>query len=211
MLAKDIKTGHILNYNKAPCAIESITVQSPSARGAATFYKYRAQNLITKQKVDITLRGGESLPEADFRKRPVKFMYADAAQIHFLDQEDYNQYSLAKEDLAEESQYLSESLEGVQALIYNDECVGVQLPVAVELKVVQCDPGIEGASAAARTKPATLETGLIVQVPEYLSQGEVIKVDTRTGTCIISRDGGEEGLGRAETPIPRSPRFPPRD
>ncbi len=184
MLAKDIKTGNILNFNEAPCAIESITVQSPSARGAATFYKYRARNLITKQKVDITLRGGESLPEADFRKRPAKFMYADATHVHFLDQEDYNQYSLAKEDLAEESQYLTESLEGVQALIYNDECVGVQLPVAVELKVVQCDPGIKGASATARTKPATLETGLIVQVPEYLSQGEVIKVDTRTATFL---------------------------
>ncbi len=184
MLAKDIKTGSILNYNEAPCAIESITVQSPSARGAATFYKYRARNLITKQKVDITLRGGESLPEADFRKRPVKFMYSDATHIHFLDQEDYNQYSLAKEDLAEESRYLTESLEGVQALIYNDECVGVQLPVAVALKVVQCDPGIKGASATARSKPATLETGLVVQVPEYLSQGEVIKVDTRTGTYL---------------------------
>ena len=134
--------------------------------------------------MDITLRGGESLPEADFRKRPVKFMYADATHVHFLDQEDYNQYSLAKEDLAEESQYLTESLEGVQALIYNDECVGVQLPVAVALKVVQCDPGVKGASATARTKPATLETGLIVQVPEYLSQGEVIKVDTRTATYL---------------------------
>jgi elongation factor P len=181
MIAKDIKTGHIVNYNEAPCMIESITVQSPSARGAATFYKYRARNLITKQKVDITLRGGESLPEADFRKRPVKFMYADADQMHFLDQEDYNQYSLAKNDLAEESKYLTEELEGVQALIYNDECVGVQLPVAVALKVVQCDPGIKGSSATARTKPATLETGLVVQVPEYLSQGEMIKVDTRNG------------------------------
>ena len=72
----------------------------------------------------------------------------------------------------------------MQALIYNDECVGIQLPVAVALKVVQCDPGIKGASATARTKPATLETGLIVQVPEYLSQGEVIKVDTRTATYL---------------------------
>ncbi len=181
MIAKDIKTGHIVNFNEAPCIVESITVQSPSARGAATFYKYRARNLITKQKVDITLRGGESLPEADFRKRPVKFMYADADRMHFLDQEDYNQYSLSKNDLAEESKYLTEELEGVQALIYNDECVGVQLPVAVPLKVVQCDPGIKGSSATARTKPATLETGLIVQVPEYLSQGEMIKVDTRNG------------------------------
>ena len=144
MIAKDIKTGHIVNYNDAPCMIESITVQSPSARGAATFYKYRARNLITKQKVDITLRGGESLAEADFRKRPIKFMYADATHMHFLDQEDYNQYSLPKDDLAEESKYLTEDLEGLQALIYNDECVGIQLPVTVALKVVQCDPGDQG-------------------------------------------------------------------
>ena len=111
-------------------------------------------------------------------------MYADAAQLYFLDQEDYNQYLLAKEDLVEESKYLTEALDGVQALIYNDECVGIQLPVAVELKVIECDPGIKGASATARSKPAKLETGLVVQVPEYLSQGEVIKVDTRDGTYL---------------------------
>ena len=181
MLAKDIKNGSILNYNDAPCLVESITVQSPSARGAATFYKYRARNLISKQKVDITLRGGESLDEADFRKRAVKFMYADATHLHFLDQEDYNQYSLRKPDLEQEAFYLTEDLEGIQALIYNDECVGIQLPVAVVLKVVQCDPGIKGASATARTKPATLQTGLVVQVPEYLAQGETVKIDTRTG------------------------------
>ena len=184
MIAKDIKTGTIVNYNDAPCMIESITVQSPSARGAATFYKYRARNLITKQKVDITLRGGESLDEADFRKRAIKFMYADPTHVHLLDQENYEQYSLVKEDVAEESQYMTENLEGMQALIYNDECVGVQLPVAVALKVVECDPGIKGASATARSKPATLETGLIVQVPEYLSQGETIKVDTRDGSYL---------------------------
>jgi elongation factor P len=181
MIAKDIKRGHIVNYNGAPCIIESINVQSPSARGAATFYKYRARNLITKQKVDITLRGGESLPEADFQKRPVKFMYADAAETHFLDDGNYEQYSLVRDDIADELNYLTENLEGIQALIYNDQCVGIQLPVTVELKVTQCDPGIKGASATARSKPATLETGLVVQVPEYLSQGEVIKVDTRSG------------------------------
>jgi len=181
MLAKDIKTGMIVVYNEAPCIIESITVQSPSARGAATFYKYRGRNLITKQKVDITLRGGESLNEADFRKRAVKYMYSDPTHFHFLDQENYEQYSLTREDVAGESPYLIEDLEGVMAMIYNDECVGIMLPVAVVLKIAQCDPGIKGASATARTKPATLETGLVVQVPEYLAQGESIKVDTRTG------------------------------
>ena len=181
MQAKEVKSGHIVNYREAPCLIESVTVQSPTARGAATFYKFRARNLITRQKVDITLRGNDSMDAADFRKRAVKFMYADAAQLYFLDQEDYNQYALAKEDVAEEAQYLSEELEGVQALIYNDECVGIQLPVAVALTVVECDPAIKGASATSRTKPAKLETGLIVQVPDYLTAGEKIKVDTRTG------------------------------
>ena len=181
MLAKEIKRGHIVNYNGAPCLIETVNVQTPSARGAATFYKFRARNLSTRQKVDITLRGAESLDQADFTRRPVKYIYADATHLHFLDQQDYNQYALAKEDLVEESKYLTEELEGVQALIYNEQCIGIQLPVAVELKVTQCDPGIKGASATARTKPATLETGLVVQVPEYLAEGETIKVDTRSG------------------------------
>jgi elongation factor P len=69
----------------------------------------------------------------------------------------------------------------VQALIYNGECVGIQVPATVTLKVTQCDPGVKGNSATGRTKPATLETGFIVQVPEYLAEGEVVKVDTRSG------------------------------
>jgi elongation factor P len=181
MIAKDIKNGAVLNYNGAPCIIETISVNSPSARGAATIYKYRARNLVTKTKVDIVLRGGESLEEANFERRPIKFMYADATHMHFLDQQDYNQYSLPLADIAGEAPYLTENLEGVQAMIYNDECVGIQLPVVVELKVTQCDPGIRGNSATSRNKPATLETGLVVQVPEYLSQGELVKIDTRTG------------------------------
>ncbi len=181
MQAKDIKRGAIVNYGDAPCMIESVSVQSPSARGAATFYKFRARNLITKQKVDITLRGGEGLDEADFRRRQVKYLYADAADMIFMDQENYEQYSLAKDDLEDESKYITEELDGLQALLYNDQCVGVQLPVAVELKVAQCDPSVKGDSATGRTKPATLETGLVIQVPEYLKEGEVVKVDTRSG------------------------------
>ena len=184
MQAKDIKRGSIVVYDGAPCIIESISVQSPSARGASTLYKYRARNLVTKQKVDITLRGGESLDEADFQRRAIKYMYADADNYYFLDQTDYNQYGLSKEDLEEESNYFTENLEGMQALIYNGECIGIQLPLTVTLVVVECDPGIKGASATSRTKPAKLETGLVVQVPEYLTAGETIKIDTRTGAFL---------------------------
>jgi elongation factor P len=181
MQAKEIKPGAILNYDGAPVLVEKVNVQSPSARGAATLYKFRGRNLVTRQKVDFVLKGTDSLPPADFHKRAVSFMYSDADQVHFLDQTDFNQYSLAREDVADDLPYVTEALQGMMALIYNDECVGIQLPTAVELKITQCDPAVRGNSATGRTKPVTLETGLVVQVPEYLEQDEVIKVDTRTG------------------------------
>ena len=184
MIAKDIKRGDVVVYNDLPCIIENVAVQTPSARGAATLYKYRARNLISKQKVDITLRGGESLKDADFQKREVKYMYADSDMTHFLDQLDYNQYSIVTSDIQEESQYMTENLEGIRVLIYNDECVGIEIPATVELRVTQCDPAARGNSATSRAKPATLETGISIQVPEYLEEGELIKVDTRTGNFL---------------------------
>jgi elongation factor P len=181
MLAKEIKPGTIVNHNDAPHMIESVHVQSPSARGGATLYKFRARNLVTKHKADITLKGTESLDDADFARREVTFMFADSDTVHFLDSADYNQYSVARADVATEMQYITEDLQGMLALIYNGECVGVQLPAAVDLTITECDPAVKGNSATSRTKPAKLETGVIVQVPEYLKQGEKIRVDTRTG------------------------------
>lgn len=181
MLAKDIKTGAVIVNDGEPIIIESLYVQSPSARGAATLYKFRGRNLITKQKTDITLKGTDNLPEADFRKRIVKMMYKDAETVYLMDQEDYNQFSLSLEDAGDAMNYLTEELEGTFALIYQDECVGLTLPTSVELTVTQCDPAIRGNSATARTKPATMETGITVHVPEYIKEGEKIKVDTRTG------------------------------
>jgi elongation factor P len=181
MLAKEIKPGEIVNLDGAPVLIESVNVQSPSARGAATLYKFRGRNMVTKQKTDITLKGTESLDAADFQRRSVRLMYTDPTYVHLLDQTDYNQYSIELEAIADEASYLTEDLEGVLALFYNGECVGIQLPAAVELTIAQCDPGVRGNSATGRTKPATLQTGLVVQVPEFISQGERIKVDTRSG------------------------------
>lgn len=184
MLAKEIKTGMVVNHGGAPVLILTINVQSPSARGASTLYKFRGRDLVTKQKVDITLKGTDNLDEADFQKRAVKLMYVDATHMHLLDENDYNQLSIALDDIEAERPYISEALEGMLALIYNDECVGVQVPTTIELRVTQCDPAVKGDSATKRTKPATLETGLIVQVPEYLSEGETIKVDSRDGSFI---------------------------
>jgi elongation factor P len=184
MLAKDLKPGAIIKYNDAPVAIESVTVQSPFARGGATLYKFRARNLVTKQKTDLSCKGTDNFQDADFEKRAVSLMYTDQEHVHLLDQQDYNQFSLPLADVADEVQYITEGLEGMFALIYDGECVGLQLPAAVALKIVECDPSVKGNSATSRTKPAKLETGLIIQVPEYLKQDETIKVDTRTGAFL---------------------------
>ena len=181
MLAKELKPGGIVLHNDAPHMVEGVHVQSPSARGGATLYKFRARNIVTKQKVDFTCKGTDNLHEADFQRREITLMYADSDQVHFLDAEDYNQYSIPNGDIAVEMQYVTESLQGMLALIYNGECVGVQVPATVELQIVECDPGVKGNSATSRNKPAKLETGLTIQVPEYLKQDEVVKVDTRTG------------------------------
>jgi elongation factor P len=181
MLAKEIKPGAVVNHNNAPHMIESVTVQSPSARGSATLYKFRARNLVTKQKTDITLKGTEGLDDADFHRREITFMYADNDAAHFLDAADYNEYTVPRDEVANELQYITDGLQGMLALIHNGQCVGIQLPTAVDLKITQCDPAVRGNSATSRTKPATLETGLVVHVPEYLKEGETIRVDTRSG------------------------------
>jgi elongation factor P len=179
--AKDIKTGTVVVHNGNPVIIQGISVHSPSARGAATLYKFKARNVVTGNKVDLTLKGTESLGEADFSRRNVQMMYSDAANMFLMDQEDYQQYELPLEDVQEQLPYITEGLEGMRAMIYNDACVGLEVPASVALLITECDPGVKGNSATSRTKPATLETGLVVQVPEYIKQGETLKIDTRTG------------------------------
>ncbi len=181
MLAKEIKPGEVVVFEGQPVVIETLHVQTPSARGAATLYKFRGRDAVTRQKIDITLKGTDSLDVADFERRDVQVMFTDATHLHLMDTENYNQYEVAVDDARDQLPYMPDGLEGVRALIYNDQCVGIDVPSTVELEITQCDPGIKGNSATSRSKPATLQTGLIVQVPEYIKPGEKVKVDTRTG------------------------------
>ncbi|TWU04458.1 elongation factor P-like protein EfpL [Stieleria varia] len=181
MLAKEVKTGAVVVHEGNPVMIQDISVQSPSARGAATLYKFRARNVVTRNKVDITMKGTDVLQEADFSRRDVQYLYSDPENIYLMDKEDFQQYELSLEDVEEQMPYITEGLEGMRALIYNDACVGLDVPASVELVITQCDPGVKGNSATSRSKPATLETGLVIQVPEHIKEGERVKVDTRTG------------------------------
>jgi elongation factor P len=179
--ASDLKRGDIVKIDGDPHIVETVKVQTPSARGALTLYKIRFRNLKTKRKVDQSLRGDDGLAEADFERRPVQYLFGDAASITVMDLQDYSQFTLVKEDIEDEWPYLTESVEGLIAISSEGRVLGLEVPTFVSLEIVETRPSVKGGSVTARTKPATLSTGLVVQVPEYMAVCEVIRVDTRTG------------------------------
>mgnify|MGYP006289766895 CR=1 FL=1 len=179
--ASDLKRGSIVELNGAPHVVEDLQIQTPSARGGASLYKLRFRDLVSRSKEDRTLKGDDMLGDVDVEKREVQFSYVQQDRYTFMDLTDYNEYTLAADDLGDQAAYLGEDMEGITALVSEGRLLAIELPPVVALPIAQCDPSIRGASATARTKPATLSTGLVVQVPEYLEPDETIRVDTRTG------------------------------
>lgn len=179
--ASDLKRNDVVKIEGEPCIVETVAVQKPSARGAATLYKFRFRNAQTKRKTDLAFRGDDLFEEADLERRPVQVLYGDAGGFAFMDQQDFNQFTLAREEIEDEWPYLTEGLEGVLALTSDSRILGLELPTLITLAIVETRPAVKGGSVTARTKPAVLSTGLTVQVPEYLEAGELIRVDTRTG------------------------------
>ena len=179
--AKEFKRRMVVEIDGAPHMIEHIQVQTPSARGAATLYKIQARNLKTRSRVEKAYRGIDSLVESSFERRPIQFLYRDPDGFHFMDTADFNQFSLPAEDLEELSPYMTENMEGIEAMVVNEEVIGIELPDTVDLPIADTAPGVRGNSATGRTKPATLSTGAVIQVPEHMEPNTVVRVDTRTG------------------------------
>ncbi len=182
--ASDLKRGVIVDINDVPHAVKKVDVKSPSSRGAATLYKIRFTNLKTGQKLDESYKGDDFLKDIDCVRVAVQYSYMDGDSCVFMNMDDYSQYALNASDLEDQLGYLTEGLEGIKALLVDGEILGIELPQSVSLTITDTAPGIKGATATGRTKPATLSTGLEVQVPEYLENGEVIKINTSDGKFI---------------------------
>ena len=135
-------------------------------------------DVVSGAKFDETFKDSDMLEMADLVRRPAMFSYIDGEEYVFLDKEDYTPYHLNKESIADEVLFINEDTDGLLIVIVSDVPVALDLPMSVELEVTETDPSIKGASATSRTKPATLSTGLVVQVPEYISTGEWIKINT---------------------------------
>jgi elongation factor P len=176
--ASEIKKNAAVELNGKTYIVKDINKMTPSGRAGASLYRMRLYEVGTGAKADESFKADEILNLVDFHRNKVSFSYVDGDEYVFMDDEDYSSYSLNSETISEELPFITENTKGLQILLVEEKPVGIELPASVDLIIIETDPSIKGASASARTKPATLATGLVVQVPEYIASGEKIRVNT---------------------------------
>lgn len=180
----DFKRHLRIQIDGEPYVILDVHVQSPSARGASSLSKIKVRNLKTGQVLDKTFRGGDKVEEPNVELRPIQFLYRDDEGFHFMDTQSYEQFALTDDELGDLGGYLKDGMGGIRSVLFNDKVISVEIPNTVVLQVVDTAPAVKGATAQAQTKPATLETGIVIQVPSYLESGELVQVDTREARFI---------------------------
>jgi len=179
----EIKRGEILEIDGDPWQVTEINSQTPSARGASMLVKAKLRNLRTGQGLSKSWRGGEGVATADVETRGVQYLYGREDAFVFMDLQSYEQVTLDAAQVGDARSYLVENME-LRAVSFGDRVIALQLPMTVDLRVVETAPAIKGATAQAQLKPATAETGVQIMVPSYIERGERIRVDTRDGRFV---------------------------
>lgn len=181
MKASDVKKGNVIEHNNTVYQIRDIERSSAQGRGGNVTFRFSMYSVPGGNKLDLSLRADDDLKEVELVRRETSFSYMDGDAFVFLDMEDYTPYMLDADVVGDMADYISEGLEGVYVQIIDDAPIGIQLPTTVVLEVVDTPPELKGGSATKRSKPAKLNTGIEVQVPEYIVNGEKIIVSTLTG------------------------------
>ncbi|MDA8074393.1 MAG: elongation factor P [Actinomycetota bacterium] len=174
----DLKNGMTLELAEGLFTVVEFQHVKPGKGGA--FVRTKLKSLRTGAVVDRTYRADEKLEQAIIDKREMQFLYRDGEDYVFMDSTSYEQLQVPRAALGDAASYLKEG-NAVHLQMHGSDIVGVDLPAAVELTVAETEPGIQGDRVSGARKPATLETGLVVQVPLFVNPGDAIRVDTRTG------------------------------
>ena len=174
----NLKNGMAISYDGKTWVIVEFQHVKPGKGGA--FVRTKLKSLKSGNVIDRTYRSGEKVDSPNLEEKNMQYLYASGDEYYFMDNDTYEQTHLTEAQLGENRKWLKEN-SVIQVLYHNGEPIGVEVPMFLELKVVQTDPGVKGDTASGGSKPATLETGAVVKVPLYLEEGVVIKVDTRTG------------------------------
>lgn len=175
---QDFRKGLKIEYEGGLWAIVDCKHVKPG-KGVA-FVKTRLKNMIDGRSLDINFRSGDKVGAPDVNEVDMTTLYSDGEFWHFMNVHNFEQVQISMEDLGDTALFLQDDLP-VSVMLYNGRPIDVSLPNFVELLITQCEPGVRGDTAQGATKPATLETGAVVQVPLFVEEGEKIKVDTRTG------------------------------
>jgi elongation factor P len=177
----DLKKGAIILFSNQPHEIMRSQFMRMQQRKPVMQVKMR--NLLTGKVVEYSFKSGERIEAADVIKRTAQYLYADREGAHFMTSESFEALTIPKELSGEKIGYLKE---GKTATIqfFNDQPISIELPIKVDLKVVSTPPGIRGDTATGGTKPATLETGLVVNVPLFIKESEIIRINTETGEYV---------------------------
>ena len=179
--AGDLRKGLKLEIDGDPYVIVDFSFTKPG-KGQA-LYRCRLRNMINGSQFDRTYRSGDKFTEADLQEQKMEYLYREGKQYCFMNTSTYEQVYLSEEQVGDSVNYLTENL-GVDMLFFQGRPIGLTLPYFVELKVVKADPGVKGDTASGATKPVTMETGLVMQVPLFIEEGEVLRLDTRTGAYV---------------------------
>jgi elongation factor P len=177
----EFKKGLKIELDGVPYTIVDFQHVKPGKGGA--FVRTKMKSLLSGKVLDQTFRSGEKVKRPDLMERDMQYLYGEGDRFCMMDNETYEQIMLTEEQVGEARLYLTENLD-VKILFFNQQPVGVEVPLFVELAVTQTEPGVKGDTAAGGTKPATLESGVSIQVPLFINEGDRVKVDTRTGGYI---------------------------
>ena len=172
------KNGLKVEIDGSPFVMIYFQHVKPGKGGA--FVRTKVKNLLTGKVLDRTFRSGEKLQEADIEEKKMQYLYQDGEDLVFMDTDTYDQTPMSQEVVGDATLFLQEN-ETVEVLFWRGSPVNIELPPFIEAMVSQCDPGLRGDTASNVTKPATIETGAVVQVPLFIKEGEKIRIDTRTG------------------------------
>ena len=175
------RRGLKIELDGEPFTIVEFQHVKPGKGGA--FVRTKLKSLASGNVLDRTFRSGDKVKKPDFEEKEMQFLYSDDNGFNFMDSSTYDQICISGEDLGDAQGFLSEQL-SVTVQFFNGTPMGVELPIFVELKIARSEPGIKGDTASAATKPAELETGAVIQVPLFVEEGEVVRIDTRSGEYI---------------------------
>ncbi|MBI4654684.1 MAG: elongation factor P [Nitrospirae bacterium] len=177
----EFKKGAKIEYNGNP--YEILDFQHVKMQQRSPIVRTKIKNLKTRQVLEETFKAGDKFDTPDLEEKNMQYLYGQGDTYFFMDTENYEQLSLSSEQLSDSKKFLKENME-VKILYYRGSPLTVQVPMFVELKIVETAPGIRGDTAAGGSKSATIETGAVIKVPFHLNKGDVIKIDTRTSEYI---------------------------